>query len=163
MNKRRVLSVVLVILFIVISLMNLWVVSYSSSRVFSQTGRIISTGAIALTIITQLAFDINNPLNGSMHNFNMTDGNVVGGISEFPIKLNVTTSSDVTNWSYFVYNADYGDYRVDEYYIPNLTIYFRAGWNNLTVSAKDVAFGAALNKSVLFYVNVSNNIFCFFI
>ncbi len=148
---------VLVILFIVISLMNLWVVSYSSSRVFSQTGRIISTGAIALTIITQLAFDINNPLNGSMHNFNMTDGNVVGGISEFPIKLNVTTSSDVTNWSYFVYNADYGDYRVDEYYIPNLTIYFRAGWNNLTVSAKDVAFGAALNKSVLFYVNVSNS------
>ena len=136
--------------------MNLFVVFYSS-HVFSFTGEIVTTGAINLVILPLFDFNITSPLNGSIYYFNISDGNLVDGFYEFPIDVNITTLSDVTSWSYFVYSEDYGDYLIDVDYSPNSSVYFRSGWNNLTLAAVNSDFNIFYNETVLFYVNVSNS------
>jgi hypothetical protein len=160
MNKKRVLSIVLVGIFVLITLLNFFLI-YTTMYSDFWTGMASggeNKGGVGLTILSSLNFSIVDPVGGQSYNFNLSDRVNLDGIPEFLVDLNVAPNRPVPEWHYTLVsdNLEYGEYYTYDVFVPNSTIPCRVGWNNLTVFAED-ALGTEVNHSVRFYINVSSS------
>jgi hypothetical protein len=162
MNKKRLIIIMLLFLFLVLSFVNtLFLYQFSSDfKVFSLiTGMtpLETSGSVSIKILSDLSFEIINPENDSMHHFNLSQRISLEGIPEYIINLSIAEDiSREVEWYYSLYNESNSLYYNQVSFSPNTTIAARSGWNLLIVEVFDLN-EKFHNESVWFYVNISKS------